>query len=169
MNKKNFHGFTLIELMVVIAILAIIAAIMIPSLLQARINANETAAIATLRQIAAAETEYAKSHSGKFGTFAELTAGSKPLLPTAFAQESVVRSGYHFELLLDKDNWSVYAWPTSRGETGFQAFRLSSQSDVMLETKASLADPRSRRPGPIQATPPPPPPPPEPITWWELK
>ncbi|MHC4409440.1 MAG: prepilin-type N-terminal cleavage/methylation domain-containing protein, partial [Planctomycetota bacterium] len=42
-------GFTLIELMIVIAILAIIAAIAIPNLLAARLNANETAAIATLR------------------------------------------------------------------------------------------------------------------------
>jgi len=51
-------GFTLVEIMIVVAIIALLAAIAIPNLLRARLNANETAALGALHTIAAVSTSY---------------------------------------------------------------------------------------------------------------
>ena len=78
MNRK---GFTLIELMIVIAIIAIIAAIAIPGLLRARISANEGSAIGTLRTVSTSQAQFQSSANidqdtdgtGEFAVINELT------------------------------------------------------------------------------------------------
>jgi len=109
-------GFTLIELMIVVAIIAIIAAIAIPNLLRARLAANESSAIASLRTISSAQETFRSSivkdqdadGLGEYGTLSELaglTAGagmsapaSPPFIDNQLGQGT--KSGYNFVVLV---------------------------------------------------------------------
>jgi prepilin-type N-terminal cleavage/methylation domain-containing protein len=133
MIRKD-KGFTLIELMIVIAIIAIIAAIAVPNLLSSRLAANESNAVATLRNLVSAQAQFQATGAvdddldgqGEYGSFGEMagvialntrangnglaTPLDPPILATTFANVNangeVSKSGYLFTMFLP-DNTSA--------------------------------------------------------------
>ena len=137
MSRKQ--GFTLIELMIVVAIIAIIAAIAIPSLLNARKAGNEASAISSLRTVTTVNEQYRT----RFGSYAD----SMDRLYTQSYIDKVLgskqKSGYDFTYAsTDKNLWSCAASPTDAGKTGDRGFFVDESGVIRfnLTGTATVAD-----------------------------
>jgi type IV pilus assembly protein PilA len=144
-NKQK--GFSLIELLIVVAIILIIAAIAIPNLLRARIAANEASAVSSLSTMNTACITYNTSFNAfptSLTNLAPVTSGSTPtstsadLLDATLTTSPFQKSGYTFGFTGTGTVYAITANPTTPNQTGVRYF-YTDQTGVIHQNSGAAA------------------------------
>jgi prepilin-type N-terminal cleavage/methylation domain-containing protein len=140
MRRLGKRGFTLVEIMIVVAIIILLAAIAIPNLLRARHNANESAAIGAQRTIStAAESYRAAQTAPEYCTsLAQLSSATPPYIDSTLGARS--KQGYSFTFTRTNSNqYGCIASPVTVNVTGTRTFFVDESGVLRAGTNASGA------------------------------
>jgi type IV pilus assembly protein PilA len=151
-KKSNAPGFSLIELLIVVAIILIIAAIAIPNLLRSKIAANQASAVESLRTVDTAEVTYSSTYNaGYSSTLAELgppASGATASSTTADLIDSVLaggtKSGYTIVYSPGATDgngnylaYTVNGNPVSVGQTGQDYYYSDASAVIRFNTSVT--------------------------------
>ncbi len=139
MNKK---GFTLVEIMIVVAIIALLAAIAIPNLLRARLQANESAAIAACKTLASAAFSWNTANNGTYvgATLAGLSGATPEYIDDDIGDGA--KQGYTYASpTLTLTTFAYTAQPVTPNVTGVRSFCVSEDGVVRVQAAGgAIAD-----------------------------
>jgi prepilin-type N-terminal cleavage/methylation domain-containing protein len=155
--KRNARGFSLIELLIVVAIILIIAAIAIPNLLRSRIAANQASAVGSLRTLNTSDITYASTYNSGYAAQMSYLGPGTGGLPTATqgglvdsilsgsGGQTSAKSGYNFTYapgLTDAsgriNTYTFTAAPIAVGTTGTNYY-FTDQSGVIRQNSTAMA------------------------------
>ncbi|MFH1853862.1 MAG: type II secretion system protein [Candidatus Omnitrophota bacterium] len=138
LKLRHKHGFTLVEIMIVVAIISLLAAIAIPNLLRARHNANEAASIAALRTVSTACESFrsAQTPTTYPANLAALGSAAPPYIDGSLAgatAAATAKQGYFYTYaLINANQFTCTASPAVSGTTGTRIFFVDESGVIRL-------------------------------------
>lgn len=140
---RRQKGFTLVEILIVIAVISLMLTIALPALLRSRVNANESAAKANLKTFAGAMESYRSAQpTPAYPTdIGDLTSATPPYLDTTWGSgTTVTKSGYDLTYVrTDSTIFALIAEPTDVGTTGNNSFCVDETALVWTSATSSGA------------------------------
>lgn len=136
MRKRLKLSFTLVEIMIVIAIIIVLAFISVPNLLRSNVNANETSTIANLRNLYGAFVMY---YGANNRTYPEQLSDMAGYINPALVNGE--KSGYSFNYVRDSsDEFHINADPLTPGRTGARYFYMDETSIIRYNTSGEAGE-----------------------------